>query len=476
MDRSSFRLRASRFVGRAAWVWAVALPLLAPGVVMAAPLPPGASDVVARLLPEVVNISIVKLTQAPVAPGQVAPASTMRKNSLGSGFIIDPDGLIVTNKHVIEGADEITVILSDNTQLRATLLYKSPIDMAFLQVHAGHKLPAVTWGDSDKMRPGDGVIAIGNPLGLGGTVTAGIVSALDRDIKETSVDSFIQIDAAINRGNSGGPLFNLAGEVVGINTALISQGDTAGSIGLGFAIPGNDAQFVIGHFKEYGRLRAGWIGIATQVVTPDIGDGVEMPAPWGSIVTGLDPDGPAVKAGLRVGDVILRVDGNEAKEPRALNRAIATIHVGDVTVLDIWRNMAEQKLKVTVAELPSEPQQAVSAAAMAAAKADMPDRGDLGLVCAALTDADRTRLGLQKDAVGVLVGSVVHGSVAEARSVAAGQLIIKVQGEPVATPADVTRQIDAARSSNHKSVLLLFHDDDGNKFVALPLPHKVAAN
>jgi serine protease Do len=446
-------------------VGALAVSPAAPA--MAGSLPSDEADVIAKLLPEVVNISVVSLEKdsSPVATPASGAASFMRKRSLGSGFIIDPDGLIVTNKHVIEGADEITVILHDDTRLRASLVYKAPIDMAFLKVKSMRKLPAVTWGDSDRMRPGDPVIAIGNPLGLGGSVTAGIVSALDRDIHETPVDSFIQIDAAINHGNSGGPLFNAAGEVIGINTALYSPTDS-GSIGLGFAIPGNDAQFIINRFREYGRVRLGWIGVSCQTVTPDIGEGVEMPAPWGSIIATVPPGSPAERAGLQPGDVILRLNGREAKEPRQLNRLVAATDIGETVTLDVWRDRAERQVKAVVEEAPGDTTEAAAKEAMVSL---MVHRRDAGLIVSPITEFNRAKFGLTRDQSGVVVTSVVENSVAAAHGVRVGEVIEKVQETPVADAEELIRAFDRARDAGQHHVLVLFQDGAAQRWVALPL-------
>src|ERR1700728_2000527 len=245
--------------------------------------------------------------------GGDADRAPRRVNSLGSGFIIDASGLVVTNNHVIADADEINVILNDGTKLTAQLVGKdSKSDLALLRVHSDKPLKAVKFGDSDKMRLGEWVVAIGNPFSLGGTVTAGIVSANHRDINSGPYDNYIQTDAAINRGNSGGPLFNLDGEVIGVNTAIISP--SGGSIGIGFAIPSDSAMPVIDQLRQYGETRRGWLGVRIQQVTDDIADSLSIKPPHGALVAGIDDKGPAKPGGIEAGDVVVKFDGHDIQE------------------------------------------------------------------------------------------------------------------------------------------------------------------
>ncbi len=260
--------------------------------------------------------------------GDQGPPSPERKmQSLGSGFIVDPSGLIVTNNHVIDGADEITVTLQDNTSLKATLIGKDErVDVALLRVKSDHPLPSVKFGDSDAERVGDWVLAIGNPFGLGGSVTAGIVSARGRDIRQGPYDDFIQTDAAINRGNSGGPLFNMNGDVIGINTAIYSP--SGGSIGIGFSIPANMAKNVVAQLKDYGHARRGWLGVRIQQVTPDIAESLGLHDSSGAMVAGVNDGGPADKAKIRNGDIILKFNNQDVKEMRSLPRIVAETVIG----------------------------------------------------------------------------------------------------------------------------------------------------
>ncbi len=272
---------------------------------------------------------------------------------LGSGFIIDNSGIIVTNNHVIEGADEITVILSNKEEYNAELLGRDPkADLAVLKITPDNKnnLSAIKWGDSDAMRVGDWTIAIGNPLGLGGTVTAGIVSAISRDIGSGPYVKFIQTDASINRGNSGGPLFNIEGEVIGINTAIISQ--TGGSIGLGFAIPSNSAKKIIQQLVDFGRTKRGWLGVQIQPVSKDFAESLGLPDEKGAFVSNVDPNGPSKKAGIEEGDVILRFNDFEITRMIDLPRVVAEADVGSVAVVEVWRKNKIVLIKVKLGELP----------------------------------------------------------------------------------------------------------------------------
>src|SRR6202023_3515520 len=266
-----------------------------------------------------------------------------RVNSLGSGFIIDAPGIVVTNNHVIAEADEITVILNDGTRLKAQLLGKdTKVDLAVLKVTTDKPLKAVKFGDSEKLRLGEWVIAIGNPFSLGGTVTAGIISARNRDINSGPYDNYIQTDAAINRGNSGGPLFNLDGDVIGINTAIISP--TGGSIGIGFSVPSKTAIAVIDQLRQFGETRRGWLGVRIQQVTDDIPDSLNIKPAHGALVAGVDEKGPAKPAGIEAGDVIIKFDGKDIKEMRDLPRIVADTPVGrDVEVIVVRKGKEEKK-------------------------------------------------------------------------------------------------------------------------------------
>ena len=273
---------------------------------------------------------------------------------LGSGFVISEEGIIVTNNHVIEGADEITVILSDQTEYTAELLGRDPkADIAVLKIDPNNKkLIGLDWGDSDAMRVGDWTIAIGNPLGLGGTVTAGIVSAISRDLGSGPYVKFLQTDASINRGNSGGPLFNLDGKVIGINTAIVSQ--TGGSIGLGFAIPSNSAKKIVNQLKEFGKTKRGWLGVMIQPVTKDFAESLGLSDQKGAFVSNVNPNGPSKKAGIEAGDVILKFNNEEIIKMSDLPRVVAEADVGSTASLEVWRKNKKINIEVILGELPGE--------------------------------------------------------------------------------------------------------------------------
>ena len=273
---------------------------------------------------------------------------------LGSGFIVDNSGIIVTNSHVIEGADEITVILHNQNEYKATLLGRDPkADLAVLKIDSGNEsLKAVKWGDSDTIRVGDWSIAIGNPLGLGGTVTAGIISAISRDIGNGPYVKFLQTDASINRGNSGGPLFNINGEVIGINTAIISQ--TGGSIGLGFAIPSNSALKIVKQLKEFGRTKRGWLGVQITPVSKEIAESLGLPNEKGAFISNINPSGPSKKAGLQEGDVILKFNNIQINKMTDLPRVVAESDVGSVAIVELWRKNKIISIEVKLGELPEE--------------------------------------------------------------------------------------------------------------------------
>ncbi|MCQ8242337.1 DegQ family serine endoprotease [Rhizosaccharibacter radicis] len=406
--------------------------------------------------------------------GAAGPARKMQ--SLGSGFIIDPSGLVVTNNHVIKGADTITVTLQDNTVLKAKLVgHDDKTDLALLKVEAGHPLAAVSFGDSDRMRVGDWVVAIGNPFGLSGTVTAGIVSSRGRSLDSGPYDDFIQTDAPINRGNSGGPLFDMDGHVIGINTAIYSP--SGGSIGIGFAIPSNEAKPVLDQLRQFGKARRGWIGVRIQDVTPDIADSLGLKPPKGALVAGLEPDGPAAKAGLKTGDVIRKVD-NKDVDGRSLPRVVGETAVGRSVPLDVWRDNKPLSLSVTVRDFPEEqaaPAKAARAPARPAPSTAMPLAG-LGMTLVPLDDAVRGKYGLQPDQKGVAVSDVAAGGAASDRGIHPGDVILEVQQSEVSSPADVRNRIEDARRLKRPSVVMLVQNGDGMRWVPLPVQGAVQKN
>ncbi len=425
-------------------------------------LPFGRTHRIAKLLPTVVNISTHKLD----AGDSSAKGEPRVVEFDGSGFIIDPSGLIATNEHVVDGALDITVTLSDGTALPAKLLGTGgTIDIALLKVTPSKPLPTVTWGNSDNVRVGDQVLAVGNPLGIGELVSSGIVSAKNRDVLGTPFDDFIQTDAAINHGNSGGPLVNMRDEVIGVNTSLYTPTPTSGSVGLGFAIPGNDARAAAEQLRLYGHLRQGWLGVRAQDVTPNIADGLGLPVPYGAIVVRVEAGGPAEHAGLQVGDVILKFGKQTPKDARALARIVAAAGIGDTEPVLVWHDGKEQTVTATVAEWPDE-----EASTTAAAKPVRPahtDPADLGLQTSAMTDALRAKFKLTGAVKGVVITAVAPGTSGDESGLAPGDVIERVQDTPVANPAEVLAGFNDARESKRHHVVLLVQGHDGLRWVPL---------
>jgi serine protease Do len=404
--------------------------------------------------------------------GDDSDQAPRRINSLGSGFIIDPSGVVITNNHVIADADEINVILNDGTKLKADLIGKdTKSDLAVLRVHADHPLKAVNFGDSDKLRLGEWVIAIGNPFSLGGTVTAGIVSARNRDINSGPYDNYIQTDAAINRGNSGGPLFNLNGEVVGINTAIISP--SGGSIGIGFAVPSDTAMPVIDQLRKYGEARRGWLGVRIQQVTDDIADSLSIKPPRGALVAGVDDKGPAKPGGIQAGDVIITFDGHDVKEMHDLPRIVADTEIGKSVDVIVIRKGKEETHKITVGRLNDTEKVADAGNGKDVPPPDKPVvQKTLGLELAGITDDLRKKFKIRDNIKGVLVTDV-DPSVAMSdpdKRLTPGDVIVEVQYQSVGTPADMQKRVDDLKSQGKKVAVLLVSNADGEtRFVALNL-------
>ena len=516
-------------LGLVALAAAVAVPILPAPLVIAPAMARGApesfADLAAKLLPAVVNISTSATMQAraatPDMPG-VPPGSPFeqffkdfmernrppgggrpsprgegprgdgprgegprgdgprgdapqrpdgpdrRSQSLGSGFIIDPSGLIVTNNHVIDGADEITVILSDNTKLKATVVGRDErLDVALLKVTPEKPLVAVPFADSATARVGDWVIAIGNPFGLGGTVTAGIVSALQRDIRSGPYDEYIQTDASINQGNSGGPLFNMNGEVIGINTAIYSR--SGGSIGIGFAVPSNLAKNVVAQLREFGQARRGWLGVRIQQVTAEIAESVGMREPIGAMIAGTNDGGPADKAKIRPGDIVIRFNNQDVKEMRNLPRIVAETAIGQEVPVIVWRDGKEVTLTITVGQLPDDQTLASTPQGKPEDGARAVELTGLGVQVAPITPALREKFQIAEDQKGVVITDVTAGSAAAERGLKPGDVIVEVQQEAVNTPADIQKRLEAVRKQSRRSVLMLVQSKDGRHWVPLPL-------
>ncbi len=382
--------------------------------------------------------------------------------ALGSGFIIDAQGDIVTNNHVVDGADKIQVKLPDGRQFDATVVGTDPrTDLALLKVEASKPLPYVTFGDSDKLRVGDVVLAVGNPFGLGGTVTAGIVSARNRNINAGPYDDFIQTDASINRGNSGGPLFDTEGKVIGVNTAIFSP--NGGSVGIGFAIPSSIAKQVIAQIKDHGSVERGWLGVKIQNVTPDIARAVGLDAPKGALVSEVIPDSPAAKAGVRQGDVIVDYGGKPVDNMRALPRLVAATAPSSTVEIEVWRDGRTKRIPVAIAELKPR--------TMAAAETENVRPGSakserLGATLATLTGDIKARLNLPTDSRGVVVTALDPQGRAAEEGLRVGDVIERVGSTEVNTPADVLQALDKATTH---AVLLLINRGGNDIFVGLKL-------
>ncbi len=458
----------------------------------------GFADLAERLLPSVVNISS---TQKSVAPEdfpempEFPPGSPFedffeqfmdkRGNggpsqpsaSLGSGFIIDAEkGLIVTNNHVIKDADEIRITLHDDTTLTAKVLGKDEkTDLAILQVPTDKaKLVAVAFGDSDHMRIGDWILAIGNPFGLGGTVTRGIISARQRDIQAGPYDDFIQTDASINRGNSGGPMFNLKGEVIGINTAIFSP--SGGSVGIGFAIPSNLASPVIKQLLTYGRTRRGWIGVRIQSVTQEIAESLGLDKPRGALIAGITPKGPAEVAGLQAGDIILSFNNATITDVKSLPRKVAETPIDASAKISVWRNGKTIDTSIKVGELEkAEGEGLIDGSDMPKSKVGPASQGtkvpEVGFILSTITDMDRETYGMFEKVKGVLVQSVIKGSEAEQKGLSEGDVLVEINQQAVTSPVIAAEMIASAKKAGRTSVLLLV-DTQGKgdvRFVALRL-------
>ncbi|MFL5077848.1 MAG: DegQ family serine endoprotease [Microvirga sp.] len=401
--------------------------------------------------------------------GQGDSPRQRRSNSLGSGFVIDPSGIVVTNNHVIGDANEINVIFADGQRLKAEIIGKdSKIDLAVLRVKPEKPLKAVPFGNSDKMRPGDWVVAIGNPFGLGGSVTAGIVSARGRNIESGPYDNYIQTDASINKGNSGGPLFNMNGEVIGINTAILSP--TGGSVGIGFAVPAATAVPVIQQLREFGETRRGWLGVRIQNVDEPTAEALGLGTPRGALVAGIDDKGPAKPSGLEVGDVIVKFDGQEVKQSRDLPRIVANTPVGKAVDVTVVRKGKEVVKSVTLGRLEDNDRQ--QQASLNQPPTDVPSatRRVLGLELSGLSDEVRKRFNVKDTVKGVVVTRVDPNSAAADKRIQMGEVIVEVGQEPVSSPADVTRRVEALKKEGKKSALLLVANAQGEvRFVAVSI-------
>ena len=486
-----------------------AICLGATSVLMSAPVlsvpalargPDGIADVAEKVIDAVVNISTSQTIEAKGGGGdgrgtmpQLPPGSPFEEffddffknrrggpggkggdlqphktNSLGSGFIIDPSGIVVTNNHVIADADEINVIMNDGSKFKAEIVgVDKKTDLAVLKFTPNKPLTAVKFGDSDKLRLGEWVIAIGNPFSLGGTVTAGIVSARNRDISSGPYDNYIQTDAAINRGNSGGPLFNLDGDVIGVNTLIISP--SGGSIGIGFAVPSKTVAGVVDQLRQFGELRRGWLGVRIQTVTDEIAESLNIKPARGALIAGVEDKGPAKPAGIEPGDVVVKFDGKDIKEPKDLSRVVADTAVGKEVDVIIIRKGQEETRKVTLGRLEDTDKAVPAAAKTKEEPADKPvTQKALGLDLATLSKDLRSRYKIKDSVKGVIITNVDSTSDAADKRLSAGEVIVEVAQEAVSNAADVKKRVEQLKKDGKKSVLLLVSNADGElRFVAL---------
>jgi serine protease Do len=463
--------------------------------------PESVADLAAGLLDAVVNIStsqnVKNDDQAPVPQvpegspfqdffdeffkGQGGEGGNRQRtvNSLGSGFVIDPTGIIVTNNHVIEGADDIEVNFANGSKLKAKLIgTDTKTDLAVLKVEPKTPLTAVPIGDSRHMRIGDWVMAIGNPFGLGGTVTVGIISARGRNINAGPYDNFIQTDAAINKGNSGGPLFNMKGEVIGINTAIISP--TGGSIGIGFSVPTELASNIISQLREFGETHRGWLGVRIQPVNADIAESLKMDTPKGALVAGIIKGGPVDGGEIKTGDVIVKFDGRDVIEMRDLPRVVAESPVGKAVDVVIMRDGKEMTVKVTLGRL----EDGENLAEAEAATTPQPDEGTgqaeppaaglpapdavLGMKLAMLDADSRKTYGISEDVEGVVIAEVQPQSAAAERRIASGDVIVEIGQEAMKTPEDVSARVEELKADGRRNALLMIANKTGElRFVTV---------
>jgi serine protease Do len=481
------------------WTWA---QTPAPSAANQAALPSFA-PLVKKVLPAVVNISVTEKQDAsdegdqmddpnaqgpqqgvPQSPfdeflrrffeqqGQGMPGMPMQPTpheqriALGSGFIIDPSGYIVTNNHVVADADKVTVIFQDGSKHPAKVIGRDPkTDLALIKINVGHPLPYVSWGDSNALQVGDWVLAVGNPFGLGGTVSSGIISARGRDIHSGPYDDYLQLDAAINRGNSGGPTFNLQGQVVGINTAIYSP--NGGSVGIGFAIPSSLAQPVIQQLREHGKVERGWLGVQIQEVTPAIASSLGLAKPEGALVADVTKDSPAAKAGLAQGDVIVGFNGHPVPKVRDLPIIVAETPIGNKADVEVIRHGKTETIPVDIGRMPENPQVAQNDRGGEPGEAE--NASALGLKLAPLTPELRQRAGVPKDVKGVVVTGVSDNSPLAELGVQPGDVIEQINQEAVTSPKQAEERLKEAQHKKSQNVLLLINRHGTNQYLALQM-------
>jgi len=475
---------------RAALIGLMALTLVTLQAVMAYAKPESLAPLAEKISPSVVNITTSTLVEGRTGPRGIVPEgspfedffrefqdrdrgdddgapSPRRSSALGSGFVISEDGYVVTNNHVIDGADEITIEFFSGEELAATVIGTDPnTDIALLKVEADQPLPFVKFGNSDAARVGDWVVAMGNPLGQGFSVSAGIVSARNRALSGT-YDDYIQTDAAINRGNSGGPLFDMDGAVIGVNTAILSP--NGGSIGIGFSMASNVVSRVVDQLKEFGETRRGWLGVRIQDVTQDVADAMGLQEAKGALITDV-PEGPAKVAGLKTGDVILSFDGVDVGDTRGLVRQVGNSAVGATVRVTVLREGKSQTIAVTLGRREDSGSDATTEDEDTPDASDAPDVSSLlGLTVTQLTDDIREELGASADMEGLAVTAVTEGSEAFEKGLRVGDILTEAGQQKIATIADLDARIQAARDAGRKSLLLLVRRAGDPRFVALTL-------
>jgi serine protease Do len=437
---------------------------------------PSFADLVEKVKPAVVNIATTEKVEARQKQQQMQPDSLEEffrqfmeqqgqrrrgpQHALGSGFIVDPSGYIVTNNHVVEDAAKIVVTLDDGSEHPAVVKGRDPkTDVALLKIESKSPLPYVAFGDSEKARIGDWVIAVGNPFGLGGSVSAGILSARGRNLNNGPYDNFLQIDAPINPGNSGGPIFDATGRVIGISTAIYSP--SGGSVGIGFGVPSNLASSIVAQLRNGGKVERGWLGVSMQPMTESLAKAVGRKSPDGVLVNDVMDNGPAAKAGLKQGDVVVTVNGQTIRDPRDLATQVAGLKAGDSAKLGIWREGRERTLTVTIGSQPADQTAALNDAAG--------EDGRVGLSLAPLTPELRNRLGLEAGTHGAVVAEVASDSKAEESGVRPGDIIVGVAGKTVADPSQAVSAIKAAQHEKKEAVTLLVMRNGTTYYLALQL-------
>lgn len=465
--------------------------MAAPPVTQARPM--SFADLAEHLLPTVVNISSTVKTDVSANMDEVMPhfpegspfgdffekfmerqgrgMQSMPMSSLGSGFVIDAEkGYIVTNNHVVKDAQEVRVTLHNDETVEAEIIGRDEkTDLAVLKIDPkGHTLKAASFGNSDEMRVGDWVLAIGNPFGLGGTVTSGIISARARDINSGPYDDYLQTDASINRGNSGGPMFNLDGEVIGVNTAIFSP--TGGSVGIGFAIPASMAKSVVDQLIEYGHTRRGWLGVRIQSVTDEIAESLGLAEAKGALVASVTEGSPAADAKIEAGDIILSFNGHPIKEMRELPRIVAETKIESSADVIVLRDGKEKTLKVKIGELEkAEENGLLDTPSGTSSTLQGTELESIGAIVETLSDNLRDEFALSPDVQGVLVMDIAHGGEADKKGLIAGDVISEINQKPVSTPEDAIAAIKEAKKQKRGSVLLLVNRDGDVRFVAVKI-------